>query len=185
MTATRGSVRLAGLLAVLGGLGAATGLGCGGEKDTAAAARPDDAFVVRVTRQQQVGLALAKTGLEHAATRALARDMVAMRERTLGILAGPLSRVVDDAATADLGVSPQQGAEDLTPDALRGARPFERAFLLVMLHHEEGALTLASAQLQRGEDPEIRAVAQRLATETARESGRVRRRLQTIATDSR
>lgn len=172
-----------GALAMLAAVALSTPtlVGCGaGDKDEVAAG-PDDAFVVRVARQQQVGLALSKTGVRRVSTRALAREMVRLRERTLGLLAGPLGRAAGGGAEADLGVTPQQGAEDLTPDTLRGARPFERAFLLVMLRHQEGTLALAGAQLRRGKDPEVRAIAQRMAVDTTREMSRVRSRLTRLA----
>ena len=155
--------------------------GCGGDDDAQPAATPDDAYVVRASRQQQIGLALARVGARRPATRALARTMVRQRERTLGLLSEPLGRVADTGATADLGVTEQQAAEDLTPDALRSARPFENAFLLVMLRHEEGTLALAQAQLRRGRDAEVKALAERIGVETAREMTRVRARLATIA----
>ena len=128
--------------------------------------------MVRAAHEQQLGLALAKTGLAHAGTRPLARSMVRVREATLALLAGPLGRVAVPGAVAGPG---QTSGDDVTPEALRRARPFERAFLLVMLRDGEAMLALASTQLRRGKDPEIRALAQRISVDSARESARVRR----------
>jgi uncharacterized protein (DUF305 family) len=134
--------------------------------------RTDDAFVVRMARHQQTGLALAQSAATDAhakSVRRLARQMVSSRERTLPALMARLAKVPTRSGLPDLGVSPAQAAEGIRPDALKGAQPLDAAFLTLMAKHDQGALALAQAELGKGTDPATKALAQRVAADAAGE----------------
>jgi uncharacterized protein (DUF305 family) len=148
--------------------------GCGHDDNAARpdAATLDDAFVARIVPQQHVAAALADTAVREARTgdvRRLARKMRAMRRRTLPTLDDRLTRVPGTAKLPDLGVSAQQAADEVTPQALSASRPIDTAYLTIMARHDHGALALVKAELDRGKDQSVKASAQRLAAELTRE----------------
>lgn len=155
--------------------------GCGG--DDAAEPSPlrsDDAFVSRIVPHQRVALGLANTAAKSARrsdVRRLARSMRAMRRRTMPALEDRLARMPAPSRVSDLGVSAQQAADEVTPAALAASRPLDPAFLTIMTRHDQGALALVTAELERGRDPAIKAAAQRMAAELTRELGRLTRLL--------
>ena len=146
--------------------------------------RIDDAFVSRIVPHQRVALELIATGAKSARgsdVRRLARGMRAMRRRTLPALEDRLTRMPASSRVSDLGVSAQQAADELTPASLAASRPLDPAFLTIMTRHDQGALALVTAELERGRDPAIKAAAQRLAAELTRELGRLNRLLADLA----
>jgi uncharacterized protein (DUF305 family) len=159
--------------------------GCGGEDSPdPSPLRIDDAFVTRIVPHQHVAAALADTAATKARgadVRRLARSMRAMRRRTLPALDDRLTRVPAAPPPADLGVAAEQAGDEVTPAALDAARPLDPAFLTVMTHHDQGALALVAAELERGRDPAVKAAAQRLAAELTRELARINRMLSAIA----
>jgi len=148
--------------------------GCGGDsgREAAPAARPDDAFVVRAYAQQQVAMELVRAARERVrerSVRPLIAAMLELRERRLAQL-GPLrTEVGAPEELADLGVSREQAAEDVTPTALDGVRPLAPAFLATMARHDGGVIALARAEAERGNDPKIQAVAREMVVEYTRE----------------
>lgn len=155
--------------------------GCGGDDDPAPdPLRLDDAFVSRIVPHQHVAAELADTAARKArdaGVRRLARGARAMRRRTLPALDDLFARMPASAPLPDLGVSPQQAADEVTPQSLSASQPLDVAFLTIMTRHDQGALALAQAELERGRDPAVKAAAQRLAAELTRELGRLSRAL--------
>ena len=52
---------------------------------------------------------------------------------------------------------------------LRGARPFDRAFIDMMIPHEQGAIRLARVEASKGADPELKSVAGEVITAQVRD----------------
>lgn len=150
---------------------------CGGsDRGQQESLRPDDAFVVRIARHQSTALELARSAAEQArgaSVRRLARRMVAAREKRLPALMEHLARVPSQRGLPDLGVSAAEAAEGIGPDALAGAQPPDAAFLTLMTQHDHGAIALAKAELGRGRDPAVKAVAERVAADSAAELARL------------
>jgi uncharacterized protein (DUF305 family) len=160
--------------------------GCGGEDDPKPdAPRYDDAFVSRIVPHQHVALAIAEAGARDARRpeiRLLARRMRAMRRRAMPALDDRLRRTPAATSTLpDLGVSAQQAAEEVTPQALAASKPIDPAYLTIMTRHDQGALALVQAELRLGRDPAVKAAAQRLAAELTRELARLSRALRDLA----
>ena len=157
--------------------------GCGDDKATPPAPKLDDAFVSRIVPHQHVAAELAGSAAKLArdpAVRRLARSARAMRKRTLPALDDRLIRV-PSGRLPDLGVSAQQAADEVTPQALTASRPIDAAFLTVMTRHDRGALALVRVELERGGDASVKASAQRLAAELTRELGALSKALQATA----
>jgi uncharacterized protein (DUF305 family) len=178
----------AALLAGIVGLALSAG-GCGGDdKAGAPTLTLDDAFVTRIVPHQHTAVELVNTAVRDAqrpAVRRLARTMRAMRKRTLPAFDDRLARITTTSPLPDLGVSPQDSADEVTPQALAATKPLDTAFLTIMTRHDQGALALAQAELRRGRDPAVKAAAQRLAAELTRELGRLSRELQVVARRAR
>jgi len=69
-----------------------------------------------------------------------------------------------DMSAAEMGMS-------MDPAALKTARPFDRAFLSMMLPHHRGALRMARIELKTGENPKLRDLAQRIISGQTKEIG--------------
>jgi uncharacterized protein (DUF305 family) len=143
---------------VAGIVGAALFAGGCGDDDTpgAAGATLDDAFVTRIVPHQHTAVELVNSAARDAqrpTVRRLALSMRAMRRRTLPTFDDRLARVTASSPLPDLGVSAQQAAEEVTPQALAATKPLDTAFLTIMTRHDQGALALAQAELRRGRDP--------------------------------
>jgi uncharacterized protein (DUF305 family) len=170
---------LSGVVAV-----ATAAAGCGGDESPDPPPRLDDAFVARIVPHQHVALALADTAAREArspAVRRLARSIRAMRRRTLPAFEDRLARVGEHSRESNLGVSAQQAADEVTPEALSASRPIDVAFVTIMTRHDEGALALVRAELARGQEPAVQASAQRLAAELTRELARLSKVLRSLA----
>jgi uncharacterized protein (DUF305 family) len=153
--------------------------GCGGEtvREPSAPARGlDDAFVVRLYAQQQAGAELvraARARLREPAVKRLATEMRDLRERRLAELAPLREAAGAPEQLAELGVSRAQAAEDIRPDALESLRPLTAGFLALMARHDGGAIALARAELERGRDPKVKAIARAVVVEYTRELERI------------
>jgi uncharacterized protein (DUF305 family) len=154
--------------------------GCGGDEPRSAGGRDgvtaDDAFVVRLYAQQQASAELLRQARSRVRARPAKRLVVPMtelRKQTLARLEPHRKEVGAPAELADLGVSREQAAEDVTPASLKGVKPLDPAFLATMARLDDGATALAKAELARGRDPAIKDLARRLIVDLARESGRI------------
>lgn len=62
-------------------------------------------------------------------------------------------------------------------DSLKTAKPFDRAFIKMMLAHHEGAVTMAEAEIAKGKDPELKKLAENIVTTQQREMKQMREHL--------
>lgn len=157
------------LLAVL-----AVAFGISRITDDRSAAEPtataDDAFAVRMLRHHAVALALADAATADQPSRGVRRiadDIRRSRELTMPVLREHAQRVDALPANDPLGVPPEQAADEITPAAInqRGSS----AYLVVAHRLTQGGEALVAAELERGTDPAIRALAQHIATDLAQE----------------
>ena len=69
----------------------------------------------------------------------------------------------------DLGVAEHEMGMDDDASMLEDARPFDRAFIDMMIPHHQGAIRMARVELERGENPELKALAQAIVDAQAKE----------------
>ena len=73
-----------------------------------------------------------------------------------------------DAELAKAGVKPgklsvqDHMSMDEDPAMLRNAKPFDAAFIKMMIPHHEGAVEMAREEVDKGADPELKKLAQEI-----------------------
>jgi len=60
------------------------------------------------------------------------------------------------------GMSQHEMGMDMDVSKLKTAKPFDKAFIEMMVPHHEGAITMAKHELSRGSDSQIQALAERI-----------------------
>ena len=70
-----------------------------------------------------------------------------------------------------LGLSSEEAGMSMSMDMteLEDAKPFDRAFIDMMVPHHEAAVTMAKAVLERGQNPEVKALAEKIITAQEKE----------------
>jgi uncharacterized protein (DUF305 family) len=173
------SARRATLLALLLVLAA----GCGGGGAATTEQRPvrggiDKAYLERMIGHLQREREMAAIAVERAAgarVRRLAEQLEARRAGQLARVQELAGRLRDVPADPSFGVPPAEAGEEVPPDFLRGAQPFDRAFLDLFRTSLQGGLRLAEAERARGGDAEVKALADQLAQDAIRELRSVER----------
>jgi uncharacterized protein (DUF305 family) len=69
----------------------------------------------------------------------------------------------------ELGMDHDMMGMDEDPSVLRAAEPFDRTFIDLMIPHHEGAIAMAEVELDKGADPELRALAEQIIDAQERE----------------
>ena len=184
-----GFLRLPMLLAALV---TATALiaGCGGSTSNPSTANAADrAFVQQMIPHHMMAVQMAQTAGQqsgHPQTKTLAASIISDQQaeiaqmtpiaQKLGVkpdampVGGQMSNgMMTDANT--LGLSMNQMGMSMNMTSLGSAKPFDRAFIDMMIPHHQGAVRMAQAELAKGKNPKLRALAHRIITAQAREIG--------------
>jgi uncharacterized protein (DUF305 family) len=143
----------------------------------------DRAFVREMIPHHEMAVEMAhmaETQGEHAqirtAAKAIVKDQTAeIRSlkriaRRLGVTPAKPSareRMLRDAATLGLPVDEMGMSMDMRK--LDGAKPFDRAFIDMMITHHQGAIRMARAERRKGGDAQARGIAQAIVTAQAGE----------------
>jgi uncharacterized protein (DUF305 family) len=98
---------------------------------------------------------------ESAEVKQLARAIIATQNAEIRQMRGLDRRLADSGVRKrSLKLTAHEMGTHMDPAALRGAEPFDRAFLDMMIPHHEGAIRMAQVQLERGRNPEVRRLAE-------------------------
>jgi len=167
--------------------GALFGAGCGNDETSGAATSKaggngiDRAFVADMVAHHESAVEMAKIAQqrgESAFVKDLAGDIVRTQSKEIATM-----RREDEALAAggvkrdSLGVPEHMMGMDGDVAALRTANPFDRAFLTMMIAHHEGAIVMARAELDKGADQQLEALAQDIRTAQQRELTAMREHL--------
>jgi len=168
-------------------IGTSTVAACGEDEETASSgdqaaagdgAAVDRAFVAAMIPHHESAIEMAEIAQERGESRFvedLAADIVEAQSSEIETL-----RRVDAELEAagvepgDLGVESMQGMEGMEgmesdPAELRDADPFDKAFVDMMVPHHRSAIEMAKAELEKGENAELKAIARDIVEAQQRE----------------
>lgn len=182
------TMRRAALL-TLAAILAALAAGCGSSKSTAANAT-DRAFVQQMIPHHMMAVQMAQsasTQAQHPQVRTLAANITTTQNREIAEmkpLASKLSVTPDQMPMNGnmtggnmmgdahaLGISMDQMGMSMNMSALNGAKPFDRAFIDMMIPHHQGAIRMARAELTKGSDSQLQAIAKGIIADQTKEIG--------------
>lgn len=161
--------------------------GCGDDDssgDRAAAAGGngvDRAFVAEMVPHHRSAIEMAQIARTRAKSefvKQLAEDIIRTQADEIRIL-GREDEGLDMAGVkrGALGVPEHLMGMDHDPATLKTADEFDPAFLKMMIPHHEGAIEMSEAELAKGQDRELRALARNIIAVQRREIAQMRRQL--------
>ena len=141
----------------------------------------DRAFVADMIPHHESAVEMAKIAQKRGESefvKSLADDIVRTQSEEIRTLRSE-DEQLDSAGVekGDLGVEAHLKGMDSDPAELETAKPFDEAFINMMIPHHEGAIEMARAELARGADPELRALAQDVIDAQTREITEMREHL--------
>ncbi len=176
------AVLLAALIAGCGSSGSGSG--------SSAANATDKAFVVEMIPHHQLALEMAKQAQAQAQrpqVKSLAGNITSSQSaeiaqmtgiaKTLGVKPAsmnPSAMTAMQKHAATLGIRMDQMGMDMKMSSLDGAKPFDRAFLDMMTPHHEGAVNMARAEIAKGKNPKLRALAKTITADQTKEIGEMK-----------
>ena len=164
--------------------------GCGGSSKPAATANATDrAFVQQMIPHHMMAVQMAKTAKQdgdHAQIKTLSASIISDQQaeiaemtpiaKQLGVKPGAMptggqmsDQMMSAAHTLEIGMN--QMGMSMNMSSLAGMRPFDRAFIDMMIPHHQGAVRMAHAELAKGKDAKLRTLAKRIITAQDREIG--------------
>ena len=177
--------------AIAGVLGLVIVAGCGGDgerEEPTAAAPPgapadstsaDAGFVRAMVPHHEIAVEMARFALrqaEHPELEQLARDIVRTQRAEIEELEAVADELGIEAGhpAGDGGHMGREAEATGDPDELDGARPFDRAFIDMMIPHHEAAIEMSRALLETTENARLRALAEGIAGAQQREIDQMR-----------
>jgi uncharacterized protein (DUF305 family) len=161
---------------------------CGSDEDDAGSSRSkaagngtDRAFVAAMIPHHESAVDMAEIATKRGESefvRKLADDVISTQNAEISTMRRE-DEVLDTAGVklGSLDVPDHMTGMDDDPAELRKAKPFDRAFIEMMIPHHEGAVTMAKAELDKGEDPELKALAEDIISAQEREINEMREHL--------
>lgn len=170
------------ILAVMAAAAALAVAGCGddsADSASSAAGNPvDRAFIADMVPHHQSAVEMAKIAQkrgESTFVKQLADDIVRTQNEEISLM-----RSEDDKLAAagiemgSLGVPEHMMGMDAEMASLETAKPFDKAFIDMMIPHHEGAVTMARAELSKGRSAKLKTLAQDIITAQRREIAAMR-----------
>lgn len=168
-----------GLVAAL----AVAGCGGGGDDTTTSSAQGpgnsvDRAFIAEMVPHHKMAIdmaKMAKTDAQHSEIKTLAGDIIsAQRSEITRLRATDAKLAAAGIKPGDLGVSESDSGMSMKMSDLKNALPFDRMFIDMMVPHHEGAITMAKAELQKGQNSTLKSMATQIITAQRGEVGKMK-----------
>lgn len=171
-------------LAAVIAVGAMVLAGCGDDGESGGGSKgngTDRAFVAAMVPHHESAVQMAEIAQKRGESKfvkQLADDIVRTQNAEITTMRRE-DEALENAGveTGDLGVPEHGMGMDDDPATLETAKPFDRAFLDMMIPHHEGAVTMAKAELDEGGDPELKALAEDIIEAQEREIEEMRKHL--------
>jgi len=159
-----------GALSALAVAGALVVGGCGDDDTPSSSASGaggngvDRAFVADMISHHESAIEMAKIAKqrgESAFVKQLADDIASSQGKEIATMRREDDALeLADVKRGSLGVPDHMKGMDDNPAKLKTADPFDPAFIKMMIPHHEGAIEMAKVELSKGEDPELKTLAQ-------------------------
>jgi uncharacterized protein (DUF305 family) len=175
-------------LPALAAAGALAIAGCGDDESGdggsgAAGNGTDRAFVAAMIPHHESAIEMAKIAQqrgESAFVKKLAGDIISSQGDEIATMRRE-DEALDTAGVkpGSLGVPEHMTGMDDDPAELKDAEPFDAAFMEMMIPHHLGAIEMAKAEIAKGADPELEALAEDIIEAQEREVAEMRQELGT------
>jgi uncharacterized protein (DUF305 family) len=156
------------LLAALA-LIALVAVGCGGDdtsgaKSSSSGNATDAAFITDMTAHHQGAIEMAEVAqkrAEHQEVRQLADNIISVQKGEMSVMEtiGRDMHAMGMHEGGHMGMSQSQMGMEMDMPMLQRAKPFDRAFIDMMVPHHQGAIAMAKQLLDKGEQPALRKMA--------------------------
>jgi uncharacterized protein (DUF305 family) len=147
----------------------AVAVGCGGDDNSGTTSSSsgnatDAAFITDMTAHHQGAVEMAEVAqkrAEHPEVRQLADNIISAQKGEMSVMdtIGRDMHAMSMHAGGHMGMSQSQMGLDMDMPMLRRAKPFDRAFIDMMVPHHQGAIAMAKQLLKKGEQPALRKMA--------------------------
>jgi uncharacterized protein (DUF305 family) len=159
--------------------------GCGSSSTTTsptADGNPADrAFVAQMIAHHRSAVQMATIAQRRASgafVKQLADDIVRTQTAEISTMRAADRRLRDAGVKkGSPGVPEHMMGMNADSASLNTARPFDAAFMRMMIPHHEGAVAMASAELRNGKSPRLRTLAHDIIAAQRREIGQMRKQL--------
>ena len=147
----------------------------GGGNQTAASGVPgngiDRAFIADMIPHHESAVEMAKVAQERGESgfvKGLAKDIIETQNAEISTMRS-VDEQLKDLEVGDLGVADHMKGMDADMAMLEKADPFDKAFIDMMVPHHQGAIEMAKVELDKGENPELKQLAQAIIDAQQRE----------------
>jgi uncharacterized protein (DUF305 family) len=132
--------------------------------DSAAARETDGAFIAEMVPHHESAIEMAEIALrraEHQEIEGLAREIIDTQSAEIDQLEAHHERIFGEPLAAmsaqhgTLGLPAHEAGMEADVAALEKAKPFDLAFIDMMIRHHQGAIRMARIELERGSDEQL------------------------------
>lgn len=178
LSATKLAALAAGAALALAGCGDDEG---SGSNSDVAGNGVDRAFVADMIPHHEGAIEMAELAQQRGEStfvKQLAEDIIGSQSEEIATM-----RREDEALEkagiqrGSLGMPEHMKGMDHDASELKNAKNFDRAFIEMMIPHHQGAVEMVKVELAKGEDPELRTLAQQISDAQQREIGAMRKHL--------